>query len=241
MIHLGTAGWAISPDNKPLFPPEGSHLARYSASFNAVEINSSFYRDHRAATYERWARTVPADFRFSVKLAKRITHGAKLECARAELAEAVLPPLSLREKLGVILIQLPPSLAFHEGVVHDFLENLRSITAAPLALEPRHPSWVHREAARLFRQFRVTKVTADPAPCPDSHQWFAGAGDFSYVRLHGSPKIYYSAYEAGFLKSLAEGLRGAEAWVIFDNTALGHAPNDALRLGSFLELRKEAA
>src|SRR4051812_9584355 len=81
----GCAGWTIPRDAAAAFPADGSHLARYAAVFNAVEINSSFYRAHRAATYARWADSVPGDFRFSVKLPRAITHDAGLRGVHALL------------------------------------------------------------------------------------------------------------------------------------------------------------
>jgi uncharacterized protein YecE (DUF72 family) len=73
-VRIGTAAWSIPKKHAAPFPTAGSHLERYAAVFNAAEINSSFYRPHRAATYERWAASVPDDFRFAVKVPKAITH-----------------------------------------------------------------------------------------------------------------------------------------------------------------------
>lgn len=73
-VHLGTAGWNVRQGYAHRFSSEGTHLARYASLFNAVEINSCFYRPHRFTTYERWAASGPEDFRFAVKLPKVITH-----------------------------------------------------------------------------------------------------------------------------------------------------------------------
>src|SRR5689334_1508643 len=78
-VRIGTAGWSIPKQHAAPFPSEGTHLERYSAIFNAVEINSSFYRPHRTATYERWAASVPEDFRFAVKVPKSVTHVRRLK------------------------------------------------------------------------------------------------------------------------------------------------------------------
>ena len=74
----GCAGWTLTCETLAAFPPEGSHLERYACVFGAVEINSSFYRSHQAKTWQRWGQCVPADFRFSVKIPRTITHDAKL-------------------------------------------------------------------------------------------------------------------------------------------------------------------
>jgi uncharacterized protein YecE (DUF72 family) len=73
-VRIGTAAWSIPREHAAPFPVAGSHLERYAAVLNAVEINSSFYRPHRTATYERWAASVPEDFHFAVKIPKAITH-----------------------------------------------------------------------------------------------------------------------------------------------------------------------
>src|SRR5215207_10102592 len=123
-IRIGTAAWSIPKEHAVLFPAAGSHLERYGAIFNAVEINSSFYRPHRTATYERWAASVPEDFRFAVKVPKSVTHERRLKDAGDLLDQFVSEVGGLGPKLGPLLIQLPPSLAFQEGVADAFLAGL---------------------------------------------------------------------------------------------------------------------
>ncbi len=109
---IGTAGWSIPAQHAGAFPGEGSHHERYSRRFSAVEINTSFYRPHRPGTYQRWAATVPADFRFAVKMPKEITHTRRLLQVTEPLTRFLGEAGALGEKLGPILVQLPPSLAF---------------------------------------------------------------------------------------------------------------------------------
>ena len=108
---VGTAGWGIS-SAADAFGAGESALARYATRFAGVEINSSFHRPHRPTTWTRWAESVPADFRFAVKLPKTITHERKLaDCA--DLAQRFLDEASgLGPKLALLLVQLPPKLAF---------------------------------------------------------------------------------------------------------------------------------
>ncbi|HEY9423039.1 MAG TPA: DUF72 domain-containing protein, partial [Thermoanaerobaculia bacterium] len=80
-ILVGCAGWSLPRAEQAEFPETGSHLERYASRFGAVEINSSFHRPHRPATYARWSASVPASFRFSVKVPKTITHGLRLRDA----------------------------------------------------------------------------------------------------------------------------------------------------------------
>ena len=75
-VYIGCAGWARDKDCGDAFPPPGAHLERYARRFNAVEINSSFYRPHRSATYDGWAASAPDGFGFSVKVPRSIIHRA---------------------------------------------------------------------------------------------------------------------------------------------------------------------
>ncbi|WP_408901606.1 DUF72 domain-containing protein, partial [Pararoseomonas indoligenes] len=78
-VQIGTAGWSIPKQHAGEFDADGSHLERYARRLPAVEINSSFYRPHRPATYERWAASTPESFRFSAKVPRTITHDCRLK------------------------------------------------------------------------------------------------------------------------------------------------------------------
>lgn len=234
IVRVGTAGWSIHRAAAGLFPEAGTHLERYAAVFNAVEINSSFYREHRVATWERWGRTAPAGFRFSAKVPKEITHVRRLVDCEPLIERFVTGPAALGARAGPLLVQMPPSLAFDAGVVVPFLDAFRRHWAGALAAEPRHASWFTGEADALLARFGVGRVAADPAVVPAAAEP-GGAEDVAYWRLHGSPRIYYSAYPPAFLARVAE--RAAAAcrtarmvWCILDNTALGAAAPDAMML-----------
>jgi uncharacterized protein YecE (DUF72 family) len=229
-LRIGTAGWSF-PRALDGFPTEGTGLERYAARFNAVEINSSFYRPHQRKTYERWAATTPADFRFAVKVPKTITHARRLVDCGEPLARFVEECAGLGEKLGPLLIQLPPSLRFEADRVEGFLKTWRDRTDAPTVLEPRHPTWFEAASDRLLADFRIARVAADPALVPAAAEP-GGWPALTYRRLHGSPVIYESAYDdkllAGLTKQLADEARTAEVWCVFDNTKFGAATSDAL-------------
>ena len=125
-VRIGTAAWSIPKEHAAPFPVAGSHLERYGAVFNAVEINSSFYRPHRLATYKRWAASVPEDFRFAVKIPKTITHERRLREVTDILDRFLSEVSGLGPKLGPLLVQLPPSLSFQSGIADSFLNELRS-------------------------------------------------------------------------------------------------------------------
>jgi uncharacterized protein YecE (DUF72 family) len=233
-ILVGTAGWSLPRAEQHHFPSLGSHLERYAARFRAAEINSSFHRSHKPAIWTRWRDAVPSGFQFSVKMPRAITHTARLS-STDELVAAFTDEISvLEQKLGCLLVQLPPSLSFDAGIAGGFFENLKSRTGVPIACEPRHASWFTPEADDLLRQFAVARVAADPARVPAAGEP-GGSREFSYFRLHGSPKIYYSAYSEQFIKDVATRLqREVEenriVWCIFDNTTLGAATRNALDL-----------
>ena len=150
--RIGTAGWAIRKEHAALFPGDGSHLERYARRLNAVEINSSFYRPHRRATYERWAASVPARFSFAVKVPRAITHELRLKKADAALDAFLEQARGLGDKLGVLLIQLPPSFAFDLRTASTFFAALRKRYTGGVAFEPRHASWFTPRAEALADQ-----------------------------------------------------------------------------------------
>jgi uncharacterized protein YecE (DUF72 family) len=242
-VHLGIAGWAIRREHSHRFADVGTHLQRYATLFNAVEINSCFYRPHRRATYERWADSVPDGFRFAVKLPKVITHEQRMIDAEGRLEQFLDETGGLGEKRGPILIQLPPSFAFDRAVVTAFLDALRQRFDGEAVLEPRHETWFTDVVDSLLQEYRVARVAADPARVPAARS-VGGYQEIVYIRLHGSPRIYYSAYSPEVLESVAAEIqswiaRDTRTWCIFDNTALGFATSDALAVQAMLA-RKES-
>jgi uncharacterized protein YecE (DUF72 family) len=200
---------------------------------DAVEINTSFYRPHRPATYRRWAGSVPPGFQFAVKVPRTISHERRL-AESEELLDTFLRECGeLGPTLGPLLLQLPPSLQFAGPLVARFLRSLRARFAGAVVCEPRHPSWFSGEAEALLAAHRIARVAADPAVVPSAAEPGGWEG-LVYYRLHGAPRVYYSAYDAATLDALAMKLRAAarrgSAWCIFDNTAAGAATEDARHL-----------
>lgn len=230
-LHIGTAAWALPRDVRDSFPPGASNLERYAGRFNATEINTSFYRPHRRDTYTRWAASVPPDFRFAVKLPKAITHEARLTDCEALLVRFAEEIAGLGDKRGPVLVQLPPSFAFDAPLADTFFAQLDAIVGGPVAFEPRHPSWFDPQADALLAAHRVARVAADPAPVPAAAMPGGWRG-LAYFRLHGSPRIYWSAYDDAALAAWRQSAvaANAESWIILDNTASGAATRDALSL-----------
>ncbi|HEX8281700.1 MAG TPA: DUF72 domain-containing protein [Chthoniobacterales bacterium] len=239
-VTIGTAGWSLPRAEQEHFPGNGSHLERYAARFRAVEINSSFHRSHRTTTWTRWRDSVPEDFRFSVKMPKTITHTNQLRDADELVASFLKEAGALGAKMGCLLVQLPPKLIFDAAVAEPFFRSLRARTTVAIACEPRHASWFEAGADQLLKSWHVARAAADPARVPAAEEPGGWRG-LSYYRLHGSPKVYYSAYSAEFIAALATRVREdaaaeREVWVIFDNTTLGAATRNALDLSRALQL-----
>jgi uncharacterized protein YecE (DUF72 family) len=238
-LNIGTAGWSIPRATADRFPAEGSALERYATGFGVAEINSSFHRPHRAATWQRWRETTPAAFRFSVKLPKAITHKAKLAGCEPELDDFLAQVEPLAPKLAVLLVQLPPSLAFDPLLAQAFFAHLVARTAAWVVCEPRHLSWFEPQANELLVSHGIARVAADPAAC-EAAAHPGGSPRLAYWRLHGSPAMYRSSYadRIPMYASLLERSAGErETWCIFDNTASSAALSDALALQDLLTRR----
>lgn len=231
MIFVGSAGWNIPRAHKGRFAADGSQLQRYASRLNAAEINTSFYRPHAIATYERWAAGVPDRFRFAVKMPKMISHERALLRAREPLERFLEEIAGLGTRLGPLLLQLPPKHAFDARRAGRFLELLRARHTGPVVCEPRHATWTAAAATKLLVSFRVARVAADP-PRAAGLESPGGWPGVVYYRWHGSPRPYFSPYSPQALEDLAATLSRSpvDAWCIFDNTGSGSAAGNAIDL-----------
>lgn len=236
-VQIGCAGWTIAKEHSSLFPAAGTHLQRYATMFDMVEINSTFYRLPKAETILKWKNEVPEHFRFAVKLSKEITHIGRLK-ALDKLPLFVERVQLLAEKLGPILIQLPPSLGFEEKLATQFFQAFRLCTEGDAVLEPRHQTWFTPAAFELLKTYHLALVAADP-PHNTAGTVPGGWAGLQYYRLHGSPDMYYSKYDEAYLLDLAKKVKIASkdcpVWVVFDNTASGAAVGNGLFLKGLLD------
>jgi len=237
LVRVGCAGWSIASRHAQHFGPGDSALQRYATRFPVVEINSSFYRPHQPKTYERWAASVPAGFRFSVKVPRLITHELGLRGAGPALDRFLDEAGCLGAHLGGLLVQLPPSLAFDARVATTFFAMVRRRSAVRVVCEPRHASWFTGQAETLLVSHDIARAGVDPART-GSAATPGGSCRWRYWRWHGSPRIYYSDYADPALLDLADQVAkdagAAPRWVIFDNTAHGFAIPNAVRLQELL-------
>ncbi len=245
-VLIGTAGWSIPGALATAFPGAASHLERYAEALRATEINSSFYRRHRRSTYAGWAAKTPAHFRFSIKLPREISHTRKLIDFAEPLDAFIEQVEGLGAKLAVVLIQLPPSLMFDDKAAPAFFETLRARLdpAVAIAAEPRHPSWFSPDIEAYLASHHIARVAADPVLVPGCEKPGGWSG-LVYRRLHGSPRVYYSAYHEQHLAALAQAIGqeqadGTPSWCIFDNTASGAALANAIELQTLLGSEMQA-
>jgi len=201
----------------------GLHFQRTALTYNATRAASARWKSTARSIvrtgprpYIKWAQSVPEAFRFCVKVPKQLTHEARLVDCEAGLDRFLHECGHLGDKLGCLLVQLPPSLAFDATSATSFFEALRVRYDGFVAIEPRHRSWL--EAEPLLQQQRIARVAADPAPFPEAAEPGGWPG-FRYYRLHGSPRIYYSSYDDGWLDRLSARLveerqQGANSWCI---------------------------
>ncbi len=221
-IHVGISGWRYAPWRGDFYPPglAQKHELRFaSRAVNSIEINGSFYSLQRPQSYAAWYAETPERFVFSVKAPRFITHVRRLREVEAPLANFFASGLfALKEKLGPILWQFPPSFAFDPPLFEAFLALLPHDTAAALAharhcearmngrrlleidcnrplrhaVEIRNDSFVDPAFTALLRRYRVALVVADTAgkwPCFEDL-----TADFVYLRLHGAEELYTSGY-----------------------------------------------
>jgi uncharacterized protein YecE (DUF72 family) len=263
VARVGISGWRYPPWRKDFYPKglAQRNELRYAAErLTSIEINGSFYSLQLPSSYYRWRQETPDDFAFSVKGSRFITHMTRLRRAETTLPNYFASGLlALGKKLGPILWQLPPTMAFDAELIATFLDQLPRSTgeAAYLArrhgerqagrswtgtlvdrelrhaVEVRHDSFGRPEAIDLLRSRAVALVVADTAG--KWPQLFDVTADFVYVRLHGAEELYTSGYDESSLRRWADRIqawtaRGLDVFCYFDNDVKVRAPYDAMSL-----------
>jgi uncharacterized protein YecE (DUF72 family) len=238
--YIGTSGWSYRNWNTQFYPKglkAHEKLGYYSKHFSAVEVNASFYNLLARETYEQWRAQVPTDFNFAVKLHRYLTQMKKLKIddkaceQRDHFFEAVA---GLGSQLGVILIQLPPSLKKDIPKLETFLEAMP--TDYRYAIEFRNDSWFDEETAEALKKHNVAVVISHS---PEWPYWIISTADFSYARFHGKDELFTSPYSDKDLQDWANTLQSLQngdqkGWIFFNNTDQGHAVENAKILERFL-------
>ena len=228
LYFSGTSGIQI-PFPKYLFPKEhesSSRLKFYSTLFNSLEVNSSFYKLHRAKTYESWSSQVGEDFRFTFKVWKQITHNKNMQFEQHDIVNFMRSLDLLGNKKGCLLFQFPPSTGkenFNQlNYLLDSIRNEKSSLEWKLAVEFRNSSWYKEDVYELLKSYHASIVLHDISK--SNPPFLSSEEDFIYVRFHGPAGDCRGSYTEAFLFEysgyindwLAE---GKTVYVYFNNTA----------------------
>ncbi|MAL92889.1 MAG: hypothetical protein CMK94_15730 [Pseudomonas sp.] len=258
-IHIGISGWRYAPWRGDFYPKgltQKKELRFASRAVSSIEINGSFYSLQTPERYADWYADTPKGFVFSVKGPRYIPHVRRLREVDGALANFFASGIfQLKEKLGPILWQFPPSFKFDPALFEAFLRQLPHDTEAALAIardceprmegrsylsvdrkrrmrhavEIRNASFVDPVFVELLRKYQVALVVADTAGKWPHHEDLTS--DFVYIRLHGAEELYTSGYTDA---ALDEWRRRIESW------NAGSQPDDA-RLISSKKPRRRAS
>ncbi|CAF0692493.1 DUF72 domain-containing protein [Candidatus Methylacidithermus pantelleriae] len=233
-LYLGTSGWSYSDWKDRYYKglPSRDWLTEYAKHFPAVEVNATFYRAVSPGTFTSWNKTTPEEFAFAIKGSRRITHVQKLSCTPEAVLQEREGCRPLGTKLKAVLWQLPSSLHCDLEKLKAFACLLKEWKDVRHVLEFRHSSWHNQEVASILRHWQLANCQSHSGKWPF---WEAVTTDCVYVRLHGSPETYVSAYTSAELTEWAYRICGwlakkYEVHIYFDNTAHGIAWENARQL-----------
>jgi uncharacterized protein YecE (DUF72 family) len=233
-FYIGTSGWSYKHWKGNFYPPDlpqNKWLHHIASTFDTVEINATFYREPRTSTFQKWHDETPDHFLFSIKANRFITHIKRLKDVRDPLKRFYHVIAPLKEKIGCLLFQLPPSLHYDKGLINCFLNQLDPIYRT--TIEVRHSSFLAETFYQALREKNIAFCWSDTAGRYPYNEEITA--DFLYIRLHGSPILYRSSYSKEFLEGFGNKIRtiGRDAFVYFDNDAEGHAPKNAFFLKKY--------
>jgi len=239
--RVGTSGFFYDHWRGRFYPeklPKAKWLEFYAAQFTTVELNNSFYRLPSEAAFANWRDSSPADFIFSLKVSRFITHIKRLRNTEDAVETFVSRAKILGEKLGPLLYQLPPNMHRNDEALALFLSTLpRGIKHV---FEFRHQSWLEKEVFEILGKYNVGLCVFDmpSLTCP-----LLATADFAYIRFHGSDALYSSNYSdeqladwAKNLTNLASNLK--EIYIYFNNDIEAFAISNAMTLRSYLQAGK---
>lgn len=242
-IYIGTSGWHYNHWNGSFYPPTVTgynELKFHSEHFNTVENNSSFYRIASEATYKTWMRMTPEQYKFSMKLNKSITHGARLDLTdevKHNIYHIITTTQVLATKLGAIVIQLPPSLRVDINKLNLFLDYFVNVVRSlkytfDIAIEFRNKYWFIKDIYNVLKSYNVALVSAQSSRYPEAYILTA---DIAYIRMHGPDKLFASSYTTEQLTNLSLYIKSISGkvkniYVYFNNDFHGYALENAKEL-----------
>lgn len=239
MARIGTSGWSYDHWTGVLYPPglpPRERLAVYVREFDTVEINATFYRWPRPATFASWRRRLPHGFEMTVKAARGLTHARRLYAPEQWIERMVAGLHELAGRRGPLLVQLPPTMERDDERLDWFLARLPDWTRP--VLELRHPSWAADDVFALLERHRAAYCVMSGARLPCI---LRATAETVYVRLHGPDHsaLYAGSYSHADLAWWAERIRewesgGHSVYAYFNNDGEGNAVRDARALRALL-------
>jgi uncharacterized protein YecE (DUF72 family) len=232
-VHIGTSGFYYDHWIGRYYPQQTSKrdlLPYYTQHFPTVEINSTFYHFPKQSTIEHWLEVTPEGFLFSLKANRMITHTKRLESVYEEVLTFIRLVKPLKEKLGVILFQFPPSLRLDVGALDAFLSELPK--GYRYAVEFRHASWLDDVVFGVLALHNISLCISDFEGVKTP--LIATAGHL-YIRMHGPLGRYRGKYDAQEINALCETIKGfvkegKEVFCYFNNDMEGFAWQNAQEL-----------
>jgi uncharacterized protein YecE (DUF72 family) len=228
MLNVGTSGWQYRDWRPGFYPdrlPQRLWLESYAERFSTVEINNAFYRLPEKKTFEQWRQRTPEDFRFAVKMSRYLTHVKRLSEPAEPVARFLDRAAGLGDKLGPVLLQLPPTLRADARALDETLSLFpRDVR---VAVEPRHESWWTDQIKDILGTHNAALSWADRRAHPLSPLWVTA--DWCYLRCHEGRAKPWPRYGHTALSTWAKRLPAdCDAWVYFNNDQHGAAPQDAV-------------
>jgi uncharacterized protein YecE (DUF72 family) len=233
-FHVGTSGWSYE-HWKGVFYPDNLTKSRwfefYANRFNCVEVNATFYRMFKDGTYQKWRQQAPEGFRYVLKVPQLISHRHRLHQVEALIAEFTRSAQLLEERLGLLLLQLPPHLPYQPERLKTALQAFGSPSL--VAVEFRDEQWLSEE---IFTLLKCQGANFCDADYPHHPSIGMVTGHVGYIRLHGRRAWYADNYTHDELCSIAETAhimcrQGAEeVYIFFNNDEAAHAPMNASAL-----------
>lgn len=240
----GTSGWNYGEWQGRFYPedlPARKWLSYYAERFGTVEVNYSFYHLPRETTYANWYAQTSPEFVFALKASRFITHIKRLRDVEQAWKEFVRRALELKEKLGPILLQFPPS--FHASpenleLMEDFLSYAVTRRSPRIAMEFRHQSCFEEKVLALLRRYRTALVVAHSRRYPIAP--VIATSDLAYFRFHGPRELFASSYSDAELREWAVHMgsllgKGCDVYAYFNNDAGGYAVSNAKTLARIME------
>lgn len=235
---IGTSGWLYKHWKGPFYPediPQKNHFSFFATHFKTVELNNPFYRLPSPETFNGWREKAPEDFLYAVKASRYITHIKRLKDPEESVELLLKNASELKEKLGPILFQLPPSMKFDEERLEIFLRSLPRDHR--FTMEFRNNTWYNEDCYDMLRKYNIAfciyelEYHKSPELC---------TAEFVYIRLHGPGRKYQGSYsdkslEEWATKSKAWNKKGIDVYIYFDNDQNAYAAHNAMTLQEMIK------